>query len=130
MRLRPRQKWFKGMTERAIRRRDLFWVDWKPSRGSEQAGRRPALIIHADAGNRSTRYPNTIIVAVSTTPAAVPTHVEVRPSSENGLPRVSSVRCEEIQTISKARLDEYIGRLSNQEMTLVNRALQRVQGLS
>lgn len=33
------------------------WVDWSPGRGSEQVGRRPALVVQTDAANRNARYP-------------------------------------------------------------------------
>ncbi len=58
-----------------LRRGEIWYVDFDPARGSEQAGRRPALIIQNDAGNESARYPNTIVLAMSTKGRPVPFHV-------------------------------------------------------
>ena len=118
------------MSRATIHRGDLYWVDWHPARGSEQARRRPALIVQTDAGNRQTKYPNTVIVAVTSAPARVPTHLEVVPSEENGLRNTSTIKCEQVLTISKERLDGYIGRLDAEIMQSVDEAIKRVFGLS
>ena len=91
------------------RRGEIWQVDWSPGRGSEQSGRRPALIVQNDAGNRSTRFPNTIVVAVSTKGRDIPFHVRLEPSHKNGLSEVSYVKCEQVLTISKDRLQGWDG---------------------
>lgn len=35
----------------SIKRGELFWVNLNPVKGSEQAGRRPVLVIQNDIGN-------------------------------------------------------------------------------
>jgi mRNA interferase MazF len=100
-------------------------VDWNPASGSEQAGRRPALVIQADAGNTNPNYPNTIVAAISTARARVPTHIEIDPSTTNGLRDTSSVKCEQLVTISKDRLQGRIGQLTDEELHRVNGGLQR-----
>lgn len=111
------------MNSPRIRRGDIHWVDWHPARGSEQAGRRPAVIIQTDAGNGNPAYPNTIVAAVSTATASVPTHVIVEPSGSNGLRQRSCVKCEQLVTISKSRLDGRIGALDPSDLGRVNNAL-------
>ena len=54
------------MSHPAIRRGQIWLVDWSPGRGSEQLGKRPALIIQTDAANTNPRYPNTIVLTLST----------------------------------------------------------------
>ena len=49
-----------------IRRGEIWIVDWSPSRGSEQTGLRPAVVIQTDAANTNPYYPNTVVVTVST----------------------------------------------------------------
>jgi len=113
-----------------LRRGDIFWVDWSPGRGSEQTGRRPALIVQADAANRHPRYPNTIVAAVSTKGRAeVSVHVLVEPSAENGLSSVSYVKCEQLQTVDKSRLEERLGWLSEADLARVEEALRIMLGL-
>ena len=86
------------------RRGEIWMVDFNPARGSEQAGIRPALVIQNDAGNANPRYPNTIVLAISTKGKSVPFHVRFDPTKGNGLRETSFVKCEQILTIAKARL--------------------------
>ena len=109
---------------------ELFMVDWSPGRGSEQIGVRPAVIVQNDPFNANTRYPNTVVVAVSKSGRAVPTHVEVPKSNLNGLWEATSyVKCEQIQTISKDRLGKRLGKLSKDEADRVKNALKAVFNL-
>ncbi len=113
-----------------IRRGELYWLDWAPGRGSEQTGLRPALVIQADAGNRNPRYNLTIVATVSTQgKATIPTHVELAPLPENGLREVSYVQAEQIMTVVKDRLRSRIGSITQQDMSRVEAALKRSQGL-
>lgn len=112
------------MAEHALRRGDLYWVDWSPSRGSEPSGRRPALIVQRNAGNQAVSYPNTVVVAVSRQGHEIPFHVRLKPNKRNGLTDICYVKCEQIMTISKARLGNRLGALSNDEMDRVNQALR------
>ena len=108
-----------------IRRGELYWLDWSPGRGSEQAGRRPALIVGSDAANANDRYPLTIVVAVSTTQRNILTHVVLEPDDDNGLRARSSAKCEQLLTVSKDRLLEKIGRVSDTDLERVSVALKR-----
>ena len=118
------------MVERAIRRGEIYWVDWSPGRGSEQGGRRPALVVQGDAGNRSPSYPNTIVAAISTHGREIPLHVRLRPRTATGLRATSFVKCEQVLTVSKDRLSVGpIGRLDAALMADVDRALRLSLGL-
>jgi mRNA interferase MazF len=109
------------------RRGEIYYVDWSPGRGSEQAGIRPALIIQNDVGNQFS--PTTIVVAISTQQRRpYPFHVAITPQ-ESGLPRDSVVKCEQIQTIEQARLGRLAGVLSRETMQEVDLALDRSLGL-
>jgi mRNA interferase MazF len=116
--------------EREIRRGDLYWVDWSPAHGSEQMGRRPALIVQLDPANRNPRYPNTIVVTVSTSGRDVFSHVPIEPTSENGLRERSFAKCEQILTVSKDRLSGYIGRVSPELMNRAAQAMKRMLAIS
>ena len=108
------------------RRGQIWWVDWSPGRGSEQLGRRPALVIQTDAANTNPRYPNTIVLTLSTTGHPVTSHVEISPSPSNGLREKSYVKCEQVLTISKDRLEGLIGQLSAGDLARVEAALRAV----
>ncbi len=108
-------------------RRGAIWiVDWSPGRGSEQLGMRPALIVQTDAANTNPRYPNTIVVALSTKGHPVASHVRIDPAPANGLREPSYAKCEQVMTISKERLRRLLGTLSEQDMRQVEAGLRQV----
>ena len=111
-----------------IRRGEIWWVDFGTPRGSEQGGQRPALIIQNDTGN--THSTTTIVAAITTTKSKTPYpfHVEIL-AKESGLPEDSTIKLEQILTISKSRLTKLAGTLSLTKMREVDRALQFSLGL-
>jgi mRNA-degrading endonuclease toxin of MazEF toxin-antitoxin module len=68
----------------------------------------------------------TIVLTISTKGKAVPFHVSVNLSEENGLKETSFVKCEQILTISKERLIRCVGRLENERLETVAAAIRRV----
>jgi mRNA interferase MazF len=106
-----------------ISRGEIWWVNWSPGRGSEQTGRRPALVVQTNAANRNPRYPNTIVVALSARGREVPFHVRLEPTTDNGLTEASFAKCEQILTVSKARLEERLGRVAADDLGRVASAL-------
>ena len=110
-------------------RGEIWLVDWSPSRGSEQAGRRPALVIQTDAANLNANYPLTIVAALSSQGRAVPSHVLIQPYPRNGLKNDSYVKCEQIMTVSKDRLIDRWGSISPEDMSKVSQALRQTLSL-
>ncbi len=117
------------MARANISRGDLWWVNWSPGRGAEQTGRRPALVVQTDAANHNPRYPNTIVVTVSTKGRGVPFHVPVGVSDESGLTSPSFAKCEQLLTISKERLESRLGNTSEEELAQVDEELRLVVDL-
>ena len=106
-----------------ILRGDLYYADLSPVVGSEQGGIRPVLVIQNDVGNK---YSPTVIVAAITsrsTKAAIPTHVCIR-RMRGGLKQDSTVLAEQIRTIDRNRLKEYIGHLDYRDMRAVDVSLR------
>lgn len=118
-----------NMPNPVVQRGELYWLDWNPARGSEQAGRRPALVIQENPASSNSNYPLTIVAAVSTQGRAIASHVPIAPSASNGLASPSFVKCEQIQTVSKARLMQRIGVLEAADMSRVDAALKKVLAL-
>jgi len=109
------------------RRGEIYLVNWSPGRGSEQTGRRPALVIQNDIGNRYS--PTTIVAACSTaTVKAYPFIVHVS-AEESGLGRDSSVNLAQIMTVEMTRLERKVGELSGERMGEVDRALKNSLGM-
>ena len=111
-----------------IVRGDIFYANLKHGIGSEQSGYRPVLIIQNNMGNQ---FSPTVIVAVITGnvhyKARLPTHCLLNLSPTLSIP--SMVLFEQIITIDKRRLKKYAGRISEEEITSINKALSISLGL-
>lgn len=105
-----------------IKKGEIYWADLSPIVGSEQGGLRPVLIIQNDIGNK--HAPTTIIAILTTrtTKAKMPTHYWL--NTDCGLPTKSMVECEQIRTIDKRRLREYIGKVSDYDLEGINERLK------
>ena len=104
-----------------MKRGDIYYADLRPVVGSEQGGVRPVLIIQNDVGNRHS--PTVICAAITSkmNKAKLPTHTEV--DSFEGLDKNSLILAEQIRTIDKRRLENYIGRLPESIMPKLNHSL-------
>lgn len=101
---------------------DMYYADLSPVVGCEQGEVRPVLIIQNNIGNR---YSPTVIVAAVTSRMdkhPLPTHVEI--SRKYGLQKNSMILLEQVRTIYKSRLKEYIGHLDGRDMRAVNISLK------
>jgi len=109
------------------KRGEVWLVNWNPARGSEQAGRRPALVIQNDIGNE--KAPTTIVAAISSSIKAYPMNVQINPP-EGGLNHPSIIKTSQILTISKQRLEKHLGRISRDSLNEVERAIKLSLALS
>lgn len=105
-----------------VSRGQIYYADLSPVKGSEQGGLRPVLIIQNDIGNK---YSPTTISAVITsrhTKANLPTHVWL--NNECGLPKDSMVELEQLRTIDKMRLSDFMGTVSQEVMKEIDKAIK------
>lgn len=113
---------------RTYLRGDLYYADLGYGIGSEQKGNRPVVIIQNNVGNK---HSPTVIIAAITSKANVkaklPTHYYL--DAGNGLAMPSIVLLEQIRTIDKRRLSDYIGRLNKAHIQGINHALAVSIGL-
>lgn len=112
-----------------IKRGEIYYADLSPVVGSEQGGMRPVLIVQNDVGNR---YSPTVIAAAITSQrekSKLPTHIELE-SRSCGLSKDSIVLLEQIRTIDKKRLKERMGRIDDNSMGMIDRALTISFGLT
>ncbi len=86
-----------------ISRGQIYFVNLSPVHGREQAGRRPVLVVSADAINRQ---PLVVTVVVGTdaknVPRPYPTNVRVT-AKESGLPMDTEFLCFQIRSLDPAR---------------------------
>ena len=106
-----------------IRRGDIYYADLSPVVGSEQGGIRPVLVIQNNVGNR---HSPTIICAAITSKmnkAKLPTHIEI--SAKNyKIVKNSVILLEQIRTIDKKRLKEYVCHIDTARMRKVDEAIR------
>ena len=104
-----------------IRKGNIYYADLNPTLGSEQNGERPVAILQNELGNE---YCPTIIVAPLTSiikKTKLPTHIFVK--KRNGLKYDSLLLLEQIRVIDKSRLISYLCKLSENELSLVNKGI-------
>ena len=106
---------------RKICRGDMFYADLRPVIGSEQGGVRPVLVIQNDIGN--IHSPTIIVAAMSgnLNKAKLPTHYRIE--SYAGLKEKSVVLLEQIRTIDRKRLKDYIGKIDKEDMAWIDSCL-------
>ena len=112
----------KQLDKQQVYRGDIFYADLSPVVGSEQGGIRPVLIIQNDAGNRCS--PTTIVAAITgrIKHDYLPTHVKVD-GRQCGLHRLSTVLLEQIRTLDKSRLLDFVGHMDSKKMGEIDLAL-------
>lgn len=100
-----------------VKRGQLWYCDLGVGLSSEQSGDRPCVIVQNDKGNQFS--PNTIICPITSKDKVfLPTHVII-----NSTKKQSVIMTDQIRTISKTRLIDCIGELSESEMAQLNKAL-------
>ncbi len=106
-----------------VKRGDIYYADLSPVVGSEQGGIRPVLIIQNDVGNRHS--PTVICAAVTSrmNKAKLPTHVELS-SRKYDIVKDSVILLEQIRTIDKQRLREFVCHIDSHMMSRVSQAIR------
>ena len=108
-------------SHRNVERGMVYWVALDPVVGSEQAKTRPCVVISTVEVNR---YRKTVIViplTTTVTPAVPPLLVSVPSAGKD-----SKARVEQIRAIDKSRLLKRIGDLADEDLLVIEGALQRI----
>lgn len=113
---------------RTILRGQIYYVKMDPENkpiGSEMWPERPGIIVSNDVNNQ---YSNTVEVVYLTTKlnkAASPTHVKVYPAK-----RPSLALCEQICTIDRSRLGDFIDTVDEDNMDRIEQAMALSLGIA
>ena len=116
------------MKEKMICRGDLFYYDFGDNSGSVQSGERPVLVVQADDYNQNA--PTIIVAAVTSVikKRYLPSHIIL--GEEFGLKKPSMVLLEQIRTVNKEDLREYIGTVDDDKLfRQINATLKKTFGL-
>jgi mRNA interferase MazF len=103
-------------------RGEVWLAELNPTKGREQAGRRPVLVASVAEFNRSGAD---LVVAIPITSQlrSIPWHVQVAPP-EGGLKVSSAIMCEALRSVSKGRLERRWGVVSSATMLEVEDRLR------
>lgn len=103
---------------------DIWELYLNPTKGSEQSGRRPAVII---SGNMLNTYLQVVIVCPLTTSIKnYKGNLIVEPNKENGLTAISEVLTFHVRSVSKTRLDKKIGSIALKDVETIKKTLNDI----
>jgi mRNA interferase MazF len=103
-------------------RGEIWVVELSPTRGREQAGTRPALIVSADPLNHGPAQ-LVVVVPLTSTHRGIPLHVQIDPPN-GGVNETSYAMCEAIRSVSKQRLQRRWGKVDAPTMDVVDDRLR------
>ena len=106
----------------APRRGEIWLVDFGEPVGREQSGRRPAVVVSADALNESAAGV-VMVVPCTTSRRDLPSHVEIDPG-DSGLEAVSYAKCEDTKSVSERRLIARLGQVGPDVTFQIGRVLR------
>jgi mRNA interferase MazF len=103
-----------------IQRGDVWWADLNPTRGREQNGIRPIVVISCNALNRNSGTVICLPLTSSEPRAAFPLTLEITSAD---LPKKSWVKISQIRVLSVDRLTDKIATISVQELDQIQTGL-------
>jgi len=104
-----------------VKRGDVCWVILDPTKGSEQAGRRPGVVISPDSMNKTLNI--RVIVPLTTKTKEWPSRVNTSFQGE-----VGQAQCEQIRTVSLDRLEGPVEKISDLELVEILSTLKALYG--
>jgi mRNA interferase MazF len=107
-------------------RGEVWFVNLDPTKGREQAGTRPALVLSVNEFNQSLAE-LVVVLPVTSREKRVRSHVPVE-EGEGGLTIRSFIKCEDIP-ISVRRLEQRLGAVSAPTLAAVEDRLRILLGL-
>ena len=103
-------------------RGEVWWAVLDPTRGREQAGRRPVLIVSVDRYNGG-GADLVITMPITSRLRGIPYHVTVQPP-EGGLTAPSAILCDAVRSIAKERLESHLGTVSQSTMAAIEERIR------
>jgi mRNA interferase MazF len=106
-----------------ILRGEIRWADLSPTRGHEQTGLRPVLILSHDIFNECSGTVIVIAITSQSQQAGFPLTLAL---NTGDLPKHSWAKISQIRTLSTDRMGKLIGRLSQEELDRVIEGLNEI----
>jgi mRNA interferase MazF len=105
-----------------MKRGDIFLANLNPSRGSEQAGIRPVVVVQRNTIGRFTRTTVVVPLTSNMRRAQIPGTVVI-PSGEGGLTQDSVALCYQAVVLDQERFMRKIGELPKAYLETIRQAL-------
>ncbi len=107
-----------------MKQAEIWEMYFNPVKGSEQSGRRPAVII---SGNVLNDNLNIVIVCPLTTKIkAFKGNIILQPNSKNNLLKESEILTFHVHSVSKERLKQKIGVISKKDLQQIHKTLNDI----
>ena len=110
-----------------MRRGDIWLVDFEPTRGSEAARTRPAVIVSNDGANTAAGLSRggvvTVVPLTTNTTRIYPFQVLLEPQ-DTGLDTSSKAQAEQVRSVSVARMIRQVGSIPRSRMSGLDDALR------
>jgi len=109
-----------------MKRGEVWLINLDPTVGMEIRKTRPAVIVNSDALGK---LPLNVIVPITDwreNYAVAPWMVQVKPTTTNGLSKVSSADCFQVRSVSRTRFVKKLGILKSEIMKEIGRGLSAV----
>ena len=107
-----------------MKKGEIWDAFFDPTLGSEQSGRRPAVIISGNLVNDNVR---TVIVCPLTSKLKeYKGNLILDPNDRNGLDKRSEVMTIHVRSLSKERLKRKIGEINDSEMAVIIESLDKI----
>lgn len=104
----------------------IFWADLNPTKGSEQSGFRPVLVISSEEANQVLPVVTIMSITSYKKERKVYSIEALLESSKTGLPKDSIAMAHQIRTISKERLEEKCGEIKSESVKhTINNAIRK-----
>jgi mRNA interferase MazF len=111
-----------------VDRGSVILVELDPSVGHEQRGVRPCIAVSDPAVNADQRFPLIAVVPVTGTLGEGALYPELSPG-KSGLTKTSCALIDHVRSIDKRRIRRVFGRVTEDELALVDQGLELFLGL-
>lgn len=106
-----------------VLRGDIRWADLNPTRGHEQSGKRPVLVLSHDVFNDRSGTVIAVALTSQAQKAGFPLTMEL---VARGLPKRSWIKISQIRTLSTERLGKRLARATPEDLAAVVEGLNEI----
>lgn len=108
-----------------ILRGDILWANLDPTRGHEQSGSRPVLVLSQNVFNERSGTVIAVALTSQRPSAGFPLTLEL---TDRRLPKKSWVKISQIRTLSVQRLGKKLGKVTAEELENIIEGLNEIIG--